>query len=205
MTSDKARKLYVHAGCPEKGRLSDLWSFDTESRVWRQLADAPAPPRGGTSIAYAAGKLYRMNGFDGVREQGGKLDVYDVQKDEWSTIEYEADGESGPEARSVSALLELRVGGKEVLVTLFGEHDPSELGHAGAGKMLEDAWVFDLGAEKWSLLSMGEERPQARGWFGAGVVRDGRGSDGILVHGGLAEDNSRLGDVWMAELETVES
>ena len=27
LASDKSDTIYVHAGCPEKGRLSDLWSF----------------------------------------------------------------------------------------------------------------------------------------------------------------------------------
>jgi hypothetical protein len=43
--------------------------------------------------------------------------------------------------------------------------------------------------------------PVARGWFGADVVTDGDGEQAVVVHGGLAEDNSRLGDVWKLEFE----
>lgn len=199
MTSDNRQTLFVHAGCPEKGRLSDLWSFDIEQRVWKQLVDAPAPARGGTSIAYCGGKVYRMNGFDGNKEQGGNLDVYDISSNTWSTLTYGADGVEGPEARSVSALLALEVGGKKVLVTLFGERDPSALGHAGAGKMLGDVWVFDLGGKRWRKLEWEGDGPQARGWFDAGVWEEG-----FVVHGGLAEDNGRLGDVWLGRIEVVE-
>jgi N-acetylneuraminic acid mutarotase len=35
MTSDGMKTIYVHAGCPAKGRLADLWAFDVEARQWR--------------------------------------------------------------------------------------------------------------------------------------------------------------------------
>jgi Galactose oxidase, central domain len=199
MTNDGSNTLYLHAGCPEKGRLSDLWAFDVGARVWKSLPAAPGPPRGGTSIAFCAGKLYRINGFDGKQEQGGHLDVYDLSSDAWSTVTYPVDGKSGPEARSVSALLALQVESKPFLVTLFGEHDPSSLGHAGAGKMLSNAWAYDTAARKWTEIKANGEWPQPRGWFDADVVKRDEGKEAILVHGGLTEDNGRLGDVWIME------
>ncbi|KAF2094340.1 kelch repeat protein [Rhizodiscina lignyota] len=201
MTNNGNSTIYVHAGCPESGRLSDLWSFDVNTRTWKSLADAPNPPRGGTSIAYCAGKLYRMNGFDGKQEQGGNLDVYDPSQDSWSVVPYPADGKNGPEARSVSALLPLQLDGKPFLVTLFGERDPSSLGHAGAGKMLGDVWAYDVELGIWSKVEASGELPPPRGWFDADVVADVEMKDAIVVHGGLAEDNSRLGDVWIIELD----
>jgi hypothetical protein len=144
--------------------------------------------------------VYRLNGFDGQTEQGGALDVYDVAAGSWSTHEYKPDGVEGPEARSVSALVALEVRGRKTLVTLFGERDPSSLGHAGAGKMLADAWAFDVSERRWAKIQSvgGAKAPAPRGWFDADVA----GEDGrqfVLVHGGLAEDNSRLGDVWKLE------
>ncbi|MCJ1467200.1 hypothetical protein MMC07_005823 [Pseudocyphellaria aurata] len=200
MTNDGNHTLYLHAGCPEQGRLSDLWAFDINAETWKNLAAAPDPPRGGTSIAYSAGKLYRMNGFDGQREQGGQLDVYDPSENTWSTITYPADGTSGPEARSVGALLPLRVHNALFLITLFGEHDPSSLGHAGAGKMLSDVWAYNIAAGSWTKSEPKGDWPQPRGWFDADVWRQNGGKEAIVVHGGLAEDNSRLGDVWVLEL-----
>lgn len=200
MTSDGNSTVWVHAGCPEAGRLSDLWAFDTNAKAWKSLAAAPNPPRGGTSIVYCAGLLYRMSGFDGKTEQGGHLDVYDPAKDSWSTITYAADGKSGPEARSVGTLLAVKLIGKDYLVTLFGERDPSSLGHAGAGKMLGDGWVFDIAAGSWAKLQAAGDWPQPRGWFDADVARETGEDAAIVLHGGLAEDNSRLGDVWMLEL-----
>lgn len=197
LASDGASTLFLHAGCPAKGRLSDLWSFDIQTRVWTELAVAPPPARGGTSIAYLDGKIYRMGGFDGKSEQGGSVDVYDVKANTWESIAFDAERD-GPEARSVAALVPVEIRGRDCLVTLFGERDPSSLGHEGAGKMLRDVWAFDLEAKTWEGVEpqSGDEVPAARGWFAADVIRSNDGPDGIVVHGGLAEDNSRLGDVW---------
>lgn len=202
MTSDGERTLFLHAGCPAKGRLADLWAFDTEARTWTELPAAPGPPRGGTSIAFCAGKVYRMGGFDGTKEQGGALDVYDARSKTWQTLSFVADGVVGPGARSVAALLAIKTpNGRDALVTLFGEQDPSSLGHAGAGKMLGDVWAFDVLDGTWSkVVVRGEDGPAPRGWFGADVLAD-EGRCAVVVHGGLAEDNTRLGDVWKLVFE----
>jgi Galactose oxidase, central domain len=196
-TSNGVDKIYIHAGCPETGHLSDLWSFQPSSRTWLQLADAPGPSRGGTSIAFHQGLLYRMNGFDGKTEQGGSLDVYDPRSNAWSSQQYSADGVSGPSPRSVSALLPLLVGGKPWLVTLFGERDPSSLGHQGAGKMLGDVWAYDIGSTTWSKVAVkgadGSNEPPSRGWFDADVINQ----SATLVVGGLGETNERLSDAWL--------
>lgn len=206
MTSDNHDTIYLHAGCPEKGRLSDLWAFRLPSRTWTPLAAAPDPPRGGTSIAFspADGKLYRVNGFDGKTEQGGNVDVYSPETDSWTSIAYEADGKAGPAPRSVSALLPVTVGGKAALVTLFGERDPSALGHQGAGKMLGDVWAFDVEEKRWREVDArgdgdgdGDVRPDPRGWFAADAFGDDGGK--VVVQGGLGESNERLGDVWVLE------
>lgn len=193
MASDGKQLVYLHAGCPESGRLSDLWSFNVQSRCWTELSEAPAPSRGGTSIASSGSRLYRINGFDGKTEQGGSLDIFNLTDQSWSTRTYSADGVSGPEARSVAALLPLEVQGEQMLVTLFGEHDPSTLGHAGAGKMLSDCWLYDIAADEWQKIDHSSgPAPPARGWFDADVVDRSR----IMVVGGLSETNERLSDVW---------
>lgn len=198
VTSDGKSTIYLHAGCPTSGRLSDLWSFDLKERKWKQLASAPGAPRGGTSITFSGGKLYRMGGFDGKHELGGEIDIYDIASDTWNTHKFTPDGKEGPGCRSVGSLLAINVHGKSSLITAFGESDPSALGHAGAGNMLPDAWLWDIEAKKWSKIvgDEGAEVPQARGWYAAdAVVIDG--NEGIIVQGGLAEDNQRLDDAWV--------
>ncbi|RNJ58804.1 hypothetical protein D7B24_004169 [Verticillium nonalfalfae] len=196
VTSDGKSKIFIHSGCPETGRLADLWMFDVEDMTWTELPLAPAPSRGGASIAYADGKLYRVNGFDGINEQGGSLDVFDIPSLSWSTMTYNPDNLEGPEARSVGALLPVMIHGSVYLVTMFGERDPSALGHAGAGKMLPDAWAWDIKEGKWQKLRTPGQIPEPRGWFDADVVRGGNKNESIIVHGGLNENNERLGDIW---------
>ena len=199
MTNNNVDTLYVHAGCPEKGCLSDLWAFNIHNLRWKQLASAPDPPRGGTSIAFADGNLYRMNGFDGKTEQGGKLDVYNIATDEWTTRSFHANGEAGPFPRSVSALLPILKNGKTSLITLFGEHDPSSLGHAGAGKMLADAWSYLIQDQAWTKIETNSTNmPEARGWFDADVVTV-KEQEAVVVVGGLGESNERFNDAWLLE------
>lgn len=196
MTSDGVDKIYLHAGCLEQGRGGDLWAFDLPTKKWTELSTAPGSPRGGTSITFTNGKLYRMNGFNGKTEEGGVLDIFSPETNTWSSHEFAADGKSGPTPRSVAALLPVFVSGKTYLATLFGERDPSSLGHQGAGKMLRDVWVFDIEAEMWEEVQVNGGVPDARGWFDADVL----GDDTVVVQGGLGEDNERLRDVWSLKL-----
>jgi hypothetical protein len=204
LTNDGSNTIYLHGGCPVKGRLSDLWAFDISTRTWTELAPAPGSGRGGSSIAISGGRLYRMNGFDGEMEQGGTLDIYEPILNTWTPFSYSTNGIEGPEPRSVSCLLAVQLQGRPSLVTAFGEHDPSPLGHQGAGRMLSDIWVFDIQTSKWSQIHAAEgssERPAPRGWFGADVLQARGGStDSIVITGGLGEDNQRLSDVWVLEL-----
>jgi hypothetical protein len=137
-----------------------------------------------------------MNGFDGKTEQGGSLDIYDIEAGAWSIVHFKSDGAEGPEARSVATLLPLSIQDKTYLITMFGERDPSVLGHAGAGKMLSDVWAFDVDESVWQKIETGNGAPAARGWFDADIAQGGHRHDIIVIHGGLGEDNQRLGDVW---------
>jgi hypothetical protein len=202
MTSDSTH-IYVHAGCSASGRLADLWAFNVADRKWKQLAPAPGPPRGGASIAYVGDrKLVRMNGFDGTTEVGGSIDIYDCSTNEWTSMAFEPNGKSGPGARSVATLLPVQTMKGTSIITLFGESDPSSLGHQGAGKMLDDIRAFSLHDSTWEQVKpQAVEAPKPRGWFDAAVVSIG-GKEGIVVVGGPDESNERLDDVWLVNLES---
>ncbi len=43
--------LYLHAGCPAKGRLGTLHALNLASKEWTQCKDAPREGRGGTVLA----------------------------------------------------------------------------------------------------------------------------------------------------------
>jgi Galactose oxidase, central domain len=201
LTSDAQDNLYLHAGCPEKGRLSDLWTFSVSKREWRQLESAPRSGRGGTSIAHGPDFLYRMHGFDDQKEQGGSLDMYSIANNSWQTYQYKPDGISGPTPRSVSTLLRVSIKGRPSLVTAFGEVDPSVEGHQGAGKMSNEVWIYDIQTTTWSRVKVNEaegseSKPCGRGWLAADVLR-GPDPEQVLFHGGLGESKQRLGDVWV--------
>lgn len=101
--------------------------------------------------------------------------MYDPEAMAWSKVLFKADGVEGPEARSVTALLPvMALDGRRLLVTLFGEHDPLSLGHAGAGKILGDVWAFDVETQTWSeVKATGVERGvlPPRGWFDADILK----------------------------------
>ncbi|KAL8277854.1 hypothetical protein RQP46_009673 [Phenoliferia psychrophenolica] len=203
--------LYLHAGCPPKGRLGTLHSLSLSTLVWTSHPSAPGPGRGGTVLAplLHGTKLARYGGFAGF-ELGGPMDLFDVKSGEWE-VGVEAGGEQ-PEVRSVHGLvgldrleMEKEDGGKVVGVMFMGEREgaPAELGHDGAGAFHADAWALttapNTGAFSWTKLTTSKtssETPQARGWFASGAF----GGDKVVVHGGLNERNERLDDMWLLEV-----
>jgi hypothetical protein len=50
ITSDGVDEIYIHSGCPEQGRLSDVWMFDLVKRSWTVLTSAPDPGRVGPQL-----------------------------------------------------------------------------------------------------------------------------------------------------------
>lgn len=190
-------RFFVHAGCPASGRSSDLWSFDVQTKAWKQLPNAPGAPRGGPGFVYALGKLWRYGGFDGKQSLGGRLDYLDVTSArsrgaEWQSVDF-AEGKC-PGGRSVTGLHAVTVAGQDYLAAFFGEKDASSLGHAGAGLFWGDIWTLALSkdgepaSDAWqeAQIAGGVEGPQ-RGWFDS----DKAGFDAIAVYGGLNDKNER--------------
>jgi len=129
---------------------------------------------------------------------------YDITEDEWELWEYPTDSMNGPGARSVAALVHVRVTGTKYVITLFGERRPSDRGHEGAGQFWDDVWAFNVESHKSSKVEVkgdGGELPVSRGWFDADSWMDQeKGKWKILMQGGLNDENKRLGDVWVLEL-----
>ncbi|KAJ5872497.1 Kelch repeat protein [Penicillium soppii] len=56
--SDAKDTIYICTGCPNTGRLSDLWHFSVSGRSRRLLLQHMiGPMTGGTSITFAQGRL----------------------------------------------------------------------------------------------------------------------------------------------------
>lgn len=239
--------IFIHGGCPASGRTADVWSFDIAARTWAPLPDAPGPPRGGPCLAFAQNRLYRFGGFDGKNELGGQIDFLEMAKstiddhsgkDElmviprtgnWETIEIAPDAPN-PGKRSVAGFHAVTTGqGRNYLILIFGEGDPSTQGHEGAGKFYSDVWSYQLKPEgmtaasltdatlqlvgsetaegTWSQVHAAEATmengklvtPGARGWFASAEGGD-IGRDSVVLWGGIDEKNERKGDGWIIKV-----
>lgn len=134
-----------------------------------------------------------------------------------------------PAARSVASLQAITMGGgREYLVLCMGEHGPSSDGHASAGTFFDDVWTFQVppqgmsaasltaavfqavgrktGEGKWTRLMTGpyddevdDSVPSARGWLASAPLTDLEES-GIIIWGGLGEDNKRIDDGWILRI-----
>ncbi|KAF7318475.1 Kelch repeat containing protein [Mycena chlorophos] len=152
-----AGELYLHAGCPAKGRLASLHSLALDkSSTWTDLPSSPAPARGGTVLTPITlpsnGELLlvRYGGFAGY-ELGGTLDYFSPSSGTWSSIKMPGEefSQGHPGARSVHALVPVNPPialpeGHVVAIMLFGERGPApaHLGHLGAGTFHRDAWAL---------------------------------------------------------------
>ncbi|MCJ1450254.1 hypothetical protein MMC28_000583 [Mycoblastus sanguinarius] len=246
---DDHGSVFVHAGCPASGRLADVWIFDIASRIWTQLADIPGPARGGPSLTFTQDRLYRYGGFDGEKELGGPLQylrfIVSTFDDnggkgelavtpvtgQWETVE-PPPGTPMPGNRSVAGLQPATTGqGRNYLMLLMGERDPSSSGHEGAGRFWDDVWSFQLrpdgmtaasfkdatrqlvGAKSaegsWARVDVPEssltdgksQRPGSRGWFASAQGQD-LGPETVVMWGGVTGDNQRADDGWILTIET---
>ncbi|KAH0492288.1 hypothetical protein TgHK011_007248 [Trichoderma gracile] len=131
-----------------------------------------------------------------------------------------------PAPRSVSSLEAITFGGgTEYLVLTMGEASPGTEGHAG--KSHNDVWVFQVppvgmtaasftaamfsavgrktGEGKWTKVTMGPyddevlEMPRGRGWLASAPMSDLE-ETGIVIWGGLDDNNRRRGEGWILRL-----
>lgn len=141
-------------------------------------------------------------------------------------------GDVWPGPRSVASMAALSVGGgREYIVLMLGERDPSNNGHAAAGKFWDDVWVFQVPPQGMSAASLSdavvgavggktgegkwmqvETRPYDEEDDKSALGPGPRGwvasapmgeleENGIVVWGGLDAENKRLGDGWIFRLD----
>ena len=216
--------FFVHAGCPVSGRTNDLWGFDVYSRTWKEFPPAPGKPRGGPAITVSKQRIYRYGGFNGKGEEGGQLDVLELAlttfndkggageltvtaKGGWETLNFEEENMKFPGHRSVAGLETITTGmGREYLVLMLGERDPSSQGHEGAGKFWGDVWTFQAPPQGMTAASFKDATWQALGReTGEGMwsqveVADAEGAEGDDVRNLVPGErgwfaSSSMGDV----------
>ncbi|KAH6713264.1 hypothetical protein BKA61DRAFT_608815 [Leptodontidium sp. MPI-SDFR-AT-0119] len=217
--------FFVHAGCPASGRTNDLWGFDVMSRTWKEFPSAPGNPRGGTSIAVSKNRIYRYGGFNGTGEEGGKIDILElgldtfssigasseaaiVAKGNWETLNFEEESMNFPGNRSVAGLLAITTGmGREYLVLLLGERDPSSDGHNAAGKFWGDVWTFQCPPRGMTGASFKDATWQALGketgdgQWSVMEVADAEGVEGEDVHNLVPSQRGWFASSTMGDLD----
>lgn len=242
--------VFVHGGCPAPGRVADVWGFDIAARMWRRFPDAPGAPRGGPALACSSRRLFRFGGFDGEAQLGGQIDYLELGKEtfvdqtgvaeagvvphpkagEWQSIKMDSTSTPFPGARSVAGMHHVSTGqGRNYLVLVLGEKNPSNKGHDGAGEFWDDVWTFQLKPDGMTAASFKDATrelvgmktkeyawdevlipeatksqgravmPGARGWFASSAAGDPDKSS-IVVWGGINDKNERLGDGYILTL-----
>ncbi|KAK3092884.1 hypothetical protein FSP39_008380, partial [Pinctada imbricata] len=189
MTSS-GKMLYVFGGCGAKGRMSDLYAFDTETSTWEKFPQSEAiVGRGGAGLAFHNGNIYVVGGFVG--KEVNDVHTFNITSRTWTQLSFKKD----LPPISVFGIAVL----KDTIVVINGETDPSDQGHAGAGKMSNVCYVHDTSKETktWEKLEVGGDIPEPRAWFPASVVNEKQ----VLIFGGNAESNERLSDIYSLTLD----
>lgn len=164
-----ADQLFVFGGCAEKGRLNNLWQYDTTNKLWTQLPTPDAdqlPARGGCALVYLNNALWVFGGFCG--HELGDIASFDLVTQTWN---YLKDAKISP--RSVFAFGCLN----NVLIGHGGEQNPSELGHAGAGEFADDVVIIQPTKENGDRveakrLEFEEAIGGKRGWHAGAVIKN---------------------------------
>lgn len=185
-------------------------------------------------------RLFRYGGFDGKQELGGQIDYLDISITErvdrkGETISHgeswESVDDSSPGNRSVAGLHPVTTGqGRNYLLLLLGESNPSSSGHEAAGQFRDDVWSFQLqpanmtaaslkdaarrvvgaktGQNTWAKVDIPEasmqagqmDSPGSRGWFASAQGQD-IGTDTVVLWGGVSANNVRAGDGWILTID----
>ncbi|MCJ1306607.1 hypothetical protein MMC25_000250 [Agyrium rufum] len=194
-----------------------------QNRLWRFGGFDGKNQIGGELDCLTVGALSSAPSSAGIAKSSAEPDPLT-----WTTFRFN-EGVQSPGARSVAGLHPVTTGaGRNYLILTFGERDSSEKGHEGAGKFWDDIWAFQIPADEvsgagakdetrkmigaktgvltWAPVDVPEfsktkgalELPEARGWFASAIDKE-TSAKGLVIWGGLNEENERLGDGWILE------
>ncbi|KAM0264426.1 hypothetical protein ACHAQJ_000617 [Trichoderma viride] len=163
-----------------------------------------------------------------VRARGGWQSILENEPEASSQQIPSEPIQAWPAPRSVSSLEAITIGGgTEYLVLTMGEATSSTESHTGIGKSHNDVWLFQVpplgmtaasitaamfqavgrktGEGKWTKVTMGPydedvlEMPRGRGWLASAPMSDLE-ETGIVIWGGLDDNNRRRGEGWILRL-----
>ncbi|XP_069104002.1 uncharacterized protein [Argopecten irradians] len=178
-------RLFVFGGCSEEGRLNDLHAYDIDTNTWEQQpTNEEIKGRGGAGLIAVEKDLYVVAGFAG--QETSDVYKYSTEDKVWSNLKL--DKELPP--RSVFGITSRST----FIIVWFGEVDPSDQGHMGAGGFSKDGYVMDTCSKAgWKLITCSGNTPEERGWMQVTpcYLND---MDGVFLFGGNNIDNKRLND-----------
>ncbi|OWF37075.1 nitrile-specifier protein 5-like [Mizuhopecten yessoensis] len=191
MTANAGR-LYVFGGCGVEGRMNDFHSYDIATNTWeKQPTNDDIEGRGGAGLIAVGNDVFVVGGFAG-REMND-VHRYDTVNKTWSRLM--TDKELPP--RSVFGITSIST----FILVWFGEVDPSDLGHSGAGGFSKDGYVMNTVSKTgWELMTCASETPEARGWMNVSPC-NWNGRDGMFLFGGNNVDNERLNDCYFLSIK----
>jgi hypothetical protein len=217
--------FFVHAGCLTSGRTNDFWAFDVMSRTWKEYPSPPGRSRSGSSMAISKRRIYIYGGFNGEEEEGGQLDVLELQlmtltgigsssevsvspKDGWKTLNFREEDMTRPGNRSVAGMHTISAGrGREFLVLFLGEREASIQGRQDTGRFWGDVWAFQCPPQGMTSASFDHAARQAVGKeTGEGLwtrieVTDAEGFEGEDVRQLMPGDRGWFGSSSMGDLD----
>lgn len=178
-------RLYMFGGCGQDGRLNDLHSYDIATNTWKKEPSSDEiDGRGGAGLAVVGTDVFVVGGFAG-REMSD-VHRYDTLASTWSQLSLDTD----LPPRSVFGIASL----DSSIFTFFGEIDPSDQGHMGAGGFSKDCYALDTrGKAGWKAITCTGNAPEARGWMTVASCH-WNSTNGVLVFGGNNINNDRLND-----------
>lgn len=186
--------IYVFGGCFSKGRSNELWEYSLSTSQWQRIECDPSMAiscRGGPGLACLNNQIHILFGFDGKNALGDHF-VFDRATKNWQNLTNES--APAPPARSVTGVVALpALGARGSLFVFGGESAASAQGHEGAGKYLQDTWIYDLASQSWSVHLASAALPSARGWLSTIALDDGQRA---VIYGGF-DGEERVGDLWL--------
>jgi HEAT repeat protein len=159
--SGKALKWGAHGQRCDVPQLNETWLYDVASNTWTEK-HSPVKPVGmcgtwGLSFDESQGKVMSMRGYGGGHGwqwgRGKSLRqsvpwVYDSVKDRWVPVR----PTSNPGSRGFTSLAYVKPYQVHVIAG----------GQGGARKGSQNVWVYDMYANKWHMLPVGEPFPGRR-------------------------------------------
>lgn len=200
MVASKDLVYVLNGATVSHGLTNDIWFYDFNKQEWdqetfKEMFDTPQSKRAcpskrtGSAGIYSDDGLHVMFGLDGKEELADHW-IWDFECRNWDRYEK---APILPPARSVSPAVFLpKIGKKGSIWVCCGKSSPSENSDLSS-EFHHDCWLFDVATKTWHQLEMGDNAPNARGWFNACALEDGQS---VILFGGY-DGKQRYNDVYI--------